>query len=182
LNLFGDLGIEYLIGGSVASSLYGEFRHTNDIDFVADVREEHVQALVRELEPDCYLDSETILEAIRAMSSFSVLHLETMVKADIFLRRPGAWADEQWARRRITMIGPPDEPVSIYIPSAEDMILQKLVWFRMGGGISDRQWRDVGGMLEVQRPTLDLLYLRRWADDLGIADLLEKAIAEADAT
>ena len=121
---------------------------------MADVRAEHVRALVHEPEPDFHP----------------------------FMRQPGAWTDEQWRRRRTTVIGPPDEAVSVYLSSAEDMILQKLAWHRMAGAVSDRQWRDVAGMLGVQRPTLDFPYLRRWAADLGITDLLEKAIEEADAT
>ncbi len=66
-----------------------------------------------------------------------------------------------------------------YIASAEDTVLTKLEWYRMGGEVSDRQWRDVLGVLKVQGKRLDLAYLRRWATELGIADLLERALAEA---
>ncbi len=67
---------------------------------------------------------------------------------------------------------------ALTLPSAEDMILAKLEWYRLGGETSDRQWSDILGMLKVQGAGLDLAYLRQTAPQLGVSDLLERALVE----
>ena len=67
-----------------------------------------------------------------------------------------------------------------YVCTAEDTILAKLEWYRMGGEVSERQWRDVLGVVAVQGQRLDLDYLRRWATELGVGDLLERALGESN--
>ena len=68
------------------------------------------------------------------------------------------------------------EPIAI--ASAEDIILEKLRWFRLGEEVSERQWRDVVDVIKVQDDSLDLVYLRQWATALGVSDLLERALRE----
>lgn len=176
---FDALNIAYFVGGSVASSLHGIFRATQDIDFVADIREEQVDAFVVALEDEFYVDGDMIREAIQTRSSFNVIHLPTMVKADVFLSPVSPWAKEQWARRRQERIGQDEDAETVYLASAEDMILQKLNWYRLGGGISDRQWGDVQGMLKVQGKALEFEYLWHWAEELGLSDLLDRALGDA---
>ena len=176
---FDALHIAYLIGGSVASSVHGIYRFTNDVDFVVDLKEDAIAPLVAELEGEFYIDAAMIQEAIQTASSFSVLHLPTMVKADCFLRPPGAWKEEEWARRRVEQFGSGEEVFAAALAGPEDMILQKLAWYRLGRGVSDRQWGDVTGMLKVQANTLDYAYLRRWAADQNLTELLQKAYADA---
>jgi len=69
---------------------------------------------------------------------------------------------------------------SVYIVSPEDIILAKLEWYRLGGEVSDRQWRDVLGVLKTRAGELDLDYLRKWAGELKVNDLLERALDEAE--
>ena len=171
---FDALGIEYMIGGSLASSVHGLYRYTNDVDMVADVREEHIAPLVAALESQFYIDDEMMRDAIQEASSFNVIYLEGMIKADIFIRQKSAWVDMEWSRRKMEKLGAGDAP-SVYVASPEDMILQKLRWFRMGGGVSDRQWGDITGMLKVQQPNLDYAYLKQWATHLALTDLLAQA-------
>lgn len=173
------LNIPYLIGGSVASSIYGIYRATNDIDFVADIKHEHVDAIVAALQDEFYVDGDMIRDAIDTQSSFNVLHLPTMVKVDVFLFQPTPWKREEWARRRVEYIGSENDRLAIQIASPEDMILQKLVWYRMGGGVSDRQWGDITGMLKVQAEKLDYAYLRRWAEELALSQLLQRALDDS---
>lgn len=179
-SVFDVLQVDYLVGGSIASSLHGSYRSTQDVDFVADISMGKIGAFVAALQEEFYVDAEMIEEAIRTNSSFSVIHLPTMVKADVFLKKPTVWADWEWQRRTIERIGSDDSAFAIYVASPEDMVLQKLYWFQLGGRVSERQWNDVQGILKVQSATLDLSYLIRGASELNLMTLLTEALKEAD--
>ena len=171
------LHIRYAVGGSLASSLHGVMRSTLDVDIVADMNFEHIPLLVAELSKEFYADEEMMRDAVEHRSSFNLIHYETAFKVDIFIPRPRAFDQMQLERRRTSIIST-DPEESIYIASPEDTILAKLDWYRMGGEVSDRQWRDILGVLKTREGELDLDYLRTWAIDLKVADLLERALAE----
>jgi hypothetical protein len=171
------LGVAYFIGGSLASAIHGISRATMDVDIVADLHEEHLTALVKMLEGDFYIDDEAVHTAILRHSSCNLIHRETMFKVDIFVRKARPYDHAQFDRReRQTLATEPER--FAYVASAEDMILAKLEWYRMGGEVSERQWRDVQNIIKVQADRLDQAYLRGWAGQLGISDLLESALAE----
>ncbi len=172
-------GIVYWIGGSMASSKYGDQRSTQDVDIVAKMRAEHVPALAEAWQQHFYVDEELMYDAIRLQSSFNIIHLETTFKADIFIARSDAWTEEEASRRRLVELIPGHESTLFYIASPEDMILQKLNWFRMTNGVSERQWRDVQKMLEVQSQRLEYDYLRYWAAELNLSVLLKQAMTAA---
>ncbi len=92
---FDSLGIRYLIGGSVASSVYGVPRATQDVDLVADIRPNHVDALTSALMGEFYVDADMIRDAIQRRASFNVVHLATMFKADIFVLQGDSWSREE---------------------------------------------------------------------------------------
>ncbi len=172
------LGIEYVLGGSLASSVLGEPRSTVDIDLALAIREAAIADLVRALEPAFFVDPESAREAVRRHASFNILHRETMMKVDLFVLGGSAFDREQ-LRRRLEVSVSPDSQRLVAVSSPEDLVLRKLAWYRAGGGVSDRQWRDVLGVLKVQRGRVDVAYLRRWGDELGLRDLLERALAES---
>ena len=172
------LGVPYLIGGSLASTLHGMIRTTQDSDIIAEMRTEHIQPFVSSLENDFFIDEEMIVDAVQRNSSFNILHRETMFKVDIFIPYPRSFQQSQLARAQRQAFEL-DTKVSAIFASAEDTILSKLEWYRMGGETSERQWRDILGILKTRAGDLDLEYLKKWAKDLNVADLLERALNEA---
>jgi len=171
------VGVEYHLGGSLASSIHGEPRATNDVDLVVDLAPERVDALVAELGTDFAIDRESLIEAARSRASCNIFYLPLFTKIDLFVSPRGAFERSEMRRRRTVPVGAAGE--TLYVKSAEDVVLRKLVWFRDGGGHSEKQWRDVVQVLRLNRGALDERLLLEWADALGVAKLLVKARAEA---
>lgn len=169
------LGIANTIGGSIASSYAGEPRSTIDIDIVAAIEAGQVPALVAALVGDFYIDEDAVLRAVRERSSTNLIHSASMLKVALFVAGGTPLDAQQLARRRMVSLG---EGVAIAVHPPEDILLQKLRWYRLGGEISDRQWRDVMGIVRVQGARLDLDYLRQNAPTLAVDDLLERALRE----
>lgn len=172
---FDELGIEYVVGGSLASSVYGVPRATQDVDLVADLTITHADRLEELLGREFYVDADMIRDAVRRRGSFNVIHLATMFKADVFLMRRDDWSREEMKRARLEELDGPDGAVTIRFASPEDTLLHKLVWYRLGDEVSDRQWSDILGVLKIQGEDLDGGYLDKWASQLDVADLLDRA-------
>lgn len=176
---FERLRIRYVLGGSLASSLHGIPRATMDVDLVAEMAAWHAAPLARALESEFFVDPEMIVDAISRHASFNVIYLPTMFKADVFVLKPDPWWEVEMERGREELIGAGTDALRLRVATAEDTLLYKFVWYRLGNQISDRQWQDALGILRVQRNTLDWRYLRTWARHLDVTELLEKAVAEA---
>ncbi|MDH4240264.1 MAG: hypothetical protein OEW48_11945 [Phycisphaerae bacterium] len=181
IGCFEKLGIAYYIGGSVASSAYGIARATIDVDLVADIKVPQVNLLVKALETGYYIDAEMIREAIHRSTSFNLIHLETMIKIDVFIVKDQPYDSEVLARRCADTL---DEESSrtFYLSSAEDIILSKLRWYQKGGEVSEQQFKDVLGVLKVQADKLDLEYLKYWASMLNLSDLLKRSFNDSGMT
>jgi hypothetical protein len=178
VRVFDALQIRYVVGGSLASSIYGIPRSTQDVDLVADLRLSDVDAMTSALAGEFYVDADMIREAIRRRASFNVVHLETMFKADIFVSRGDPWSREEMARARTERLDTPEGSATVRFSSPEDTLLHKMIWYKLGDQVSDRQWRDILGILSVQGGALDREYLDRWALSLGVLDLLRRATKE----
>ena len=171
------LGVEYVVGGSLATSLHGIPRATLDVDIVADLRMPHLEPFVAALNASFYVDPDMVREAIRRRATFNILHLGTMFKVDVFVIGADELLSIELSRkRRVRVLEEPQ--ADLFVASPEDMVLQKLIWYREGGGVSDRQWGDVIGVIKTQGNRLDLAYLHLWAGRKGISELLERALAK----
>ena len=167
-----DLDVAYTVGGSIASSLAGEPRSTIDIDIVAAIGARHVPGIVARLEGEFYVDPDALAWAVREKRSANLIHHDTQVKVDLFVAGGTPLDFQQLARRLDVDLG----GRRLHVHPPEDILLQKLRWFRLGGEVSDRQWRDILGIVRVQGVRLDVAYLREHAPTLGVADLLERAL------
>ena len=173
-----SLEIRYLIGGSFASAIHGVARMTADVDLVVDLSLNQIDPLVLALEGEFYVDAEAMRDAVRRRQSCNLIHLATMFKVDIFVQKRRPFDKAQFDRRERRPIAL-DPERQAYIATAEDNILAKLEWYRLGGETSERQWNDVQNVLKTQSGRLDLDYLGQWATALGIADLVMRALKDA---
>lgn len=170
------VGARWCIGGSVASSLLGIARATLDVDLVADLRASHVSPLCAALVADYYVDEDTCRWAVSTRRSFNAIHLATMIKIDVFCAKNDALSQAELSRRLVLDVSGRAVPVC----SPEDIILQKLMWFKESGG-SERQWSDARGVAQIRLAELDLGYLEENATDAGIHELLTRLLAEVQA-
>jgi len=170
------LGVRHYVGGSIASSAHGVPRASIDADVVAELGPAHGSALAAALRDAYYVSEERVRDAIARRASFNVIHLETMVKVDVFVSRDRPFDRRAFERARTALFeGGNELPVS----SPEDTVLAKLEWFRRGGEVSERQWTDVMGVLRAGAAP-DEAYLRQGALEIGVADLLGRALDEAE--
>jgi len=172
------LGIAYAVGGSVASSLYGVSRMTRDADLTVEPFPNRIAAFVTAFDPnEFYLSPEAVGIALKDRSTFNILHPSTGYKLDLFVRKDDPFEQSAFSRRTpFAVPGSPDERIQVHSP--EDVILFKLRWYRIGNEVSDQQWRDILGVLHAQRGRLSAEYLDRWAAELGVKDLLNRARGE----
>ena len=163
-------GIPHMVAGSVASSVHGEPRSTQDLDLVVDPTGPALSAFLEALpEDEFYVSEDAARDALRHRRQFNVIDLQTGWKADLILRKDRPFSQTEFERRQpATVLG-----VQVHLARAEDVLLTKLEWAKKGGG-SERQLRDVRGILHADG-ALDEAYLQRWAAALDVVDLLEEA-------
>jgi hypothetical protein len=174
------LGVRYYLTGSVASSAHGIARASLDADIVAGLEPDHIDSLLNRLASAYYIPVDRLRSAVAARSSCNLIHLATMFKIDVFVSKGRPFDREAAERARPQAIDETPDAARFLVASPEDTVLAKLEWFRLGGETSERQWWDVVGILKVTEDA-DRSYLQRWAASLGVADLLERALADAAA-
>lgn len=179
IDMFERLGVPYYVGGSFASSAHGIARATFDVDLIADLRPQHVAELVEALQADYYIDAGMIRGALATRSCFNLIHLATSFKVDVFVLKGRAYDHAALVRKEKRSIDTDSPDIELFLASPEDTVLAKLEWYRLGDEVSDRQWRDVLGIFKSQQGHLDRDYMRKWAVELRVADLLDRALREA---
>jgi hypothetical protein len=170
------LGVRHTIGGSIAASFAGEPRSTIDVDFVAALSDRHVAPLVVAATPEFYVAEAALHRAVALRGTANLIHQDSQIKVDLFVAGGTPLDDQQLARRLRVEIRPGQV---IYIHPPEDILLQKLRWYRKGGGTSDRQWRDAIAIVRTQGQRLDRSYLVANAPALEVETLLERVLREA---
>lgn len=174
-----NMGIPYVLGGSMASSTHGAPRSTNDADIMVEAFPGREAEFAAAFGDEYYVSLAAIVDANRRRSSFNVINTLIGFKLDFFVQKDRPFDASAMARRQERLV--PEgatEPTAILSP--EDAILTKLEWYRLGGESSDRQWRDILEMLEFQGARLDFAYLQKWSQELQVQDLLEAALAQLD--
>lgn len=179
----GQLGIPYYLAGSLASSIYGMQQMAQDVDLVVDLCDRHAAPLVSLLEHDYAIDRQAVKEALLCGSSFSMIHLNSLMKVDIILPKRSAF--DVHMKQFVGTYMLDDQYSPFRVASVYEMILFKLHRYtqnlrsRRDGMVDDAQWNDILGMLKVQGFTLDVPLLERWARILGITDMFSQALIDA---
>ena len=169
------LSIPYMLVGSLASTIHGEYRTTHDTDLAVLCTAHHAQPLVERLESSFLIRLPDLLDGLTHTRQFSATHLSTMFRIDFFVRDSTPFAKMEFQRRQPIVIRE-NPPCIAWFATVEDTILSKLRWYQLGGGISDRQWCDIQTMLRVNEDTLDYMYLQHWGVDLQLTYLLDAAV------
>jgi hypothetical protein len=167
------VGAEYFLGGSLASSLQGEPRATNDIDFVIALPLGKVRELAAALGAEFEVDIDTLRDAVLRASCANAFYLPVVTKIDFFGRGYEPFDESEFSRRRTTVVSASGE--SLVVKAPEDTVLRKLLWFRAGGEVSEKQWRDIVSVLQISGDKMDQNYLATWASRLHVSELLERA-------
>ncbi len=177
VEVFIGLEITSYIQGTVAASLYGMQRAAFDVHLVADLCMEHVDILLEHLKSRYAIDEQMIKDAMNARTAFDIIHIASLVKIRVSFTRHNDF--ERHIRQRLQKHVLLENSSTFFVASPEDVILTQLIEYRTNGEVSDDQWNEILGVLKVQSDNLDLAYLRRWADELKISDLLKRGYVDA---
>jgi hypothetical protein len=161
------LNIPYLITGSMASMAYGEPRFTNDIDIVADVRPDQVEAMKACFpEADFYLETESMKKAIVRGQQFNIIHPSSGLKIDVIIHHKDAFDVSRFGRARQLHIS---DTRTANFAAPEDVILKKMEYYQKGE--SEKHLRDIAGMIKISGSQIDRTYLVSWAEKLGLMEI-----------
>lgn len=175
------MGVGFHVGGSLAASVHGLVRTAFDVDLAADLTSESANELACALRDAYLVDGPSLQRAVLWRTSFSLLHLETLLKIDVFVPADRPFDRRMRERVRALEIPCAEGVVRIPVVSAEDVVVTKLEWYRDGGEVTSRHWDDAVGVLLVQESRIDRGYLDRWTRELGLEELLQRAFAAAAA-
>ena len=175
---FNRIGVRHYIGGSVASTMHGAIRSTIDVDLVCDLRADQIDTFLAGFGPEFYVSGSAVRQAVEKRSCFNLIHLPTAYKVDVFVSR-GRPFDEAAMKRAVLFPLTVGQETTVPVATPEDSIVAKLEWFRLGDETSERQWNDVSRLVALHGESLDTAHMRRMAESVGVADLLDRLLGAA---
>lgn len=174
---FQRLGVQHYVGGSVASTIHGAIRSTMDVDLVCELRADQIEPFLAAFGDDFYVSGPAVRQAVERRSCFNLVHLPTAYKVDVFVSRGRPFDRAAMARAVLQRLAA-DDPLQVPVATAEDSIVAKLEWFRLGDESSQRQWGDVSRLVALHGPALDVAHMRRMAESVGVVGLLDRLLSE----
>ena len=152
----------------------GEPRSTVDVDIAVALSADRLPQLLERVRPSFYVPDVAAARAVSEKESFNIIHNEEAMKVDLFVLGDGV-LDANQLSRRVQFALPTEPPAMVWITSPEDQVLRKLDWYRQSGQVSDRQMRDVIAILNINGDSLDMTYLTKTAELVGLSQLLDRA-------
>ena len=183
VNLFDELNVSHYLGGSIASSVYGMQQLAKDIDLVADLHEHMLPSLFALSRHGYLVDEDEVQQAFQAKTSFSLIHLDSLMKIDVILPKHDGF--DIAMRPLVTQYILDKRYPPFHVASVNEMILFKLHRYNQhellhtDGMHDDAEWNDILGMLKVQGPNLNLTLLEQWTKDLAIEDTWQQALIDS---
>lgn len=165
--------IPHMLVGSLSSNSYGIERATKDADFVIELGDRSIAQLAGALAPEIVVDPQASFESVTMISRYEAHHVSSGFAIEFFVLSDEAFHRERFARRKKFAFG----PVHAYLPTVEDVVVQKLRWFSRAKRSKD--FEDARDVINVQSPFLDLDYIRRWTDQHGTRELFEQLYLES---
>lgn len=162
-----DAGINYMLTGSMALSIYSQPRMTRDVDLVVELRSADAMRISQLFQGEFECDADEIREAIASERMFNLIHVERVVKIDFVIRKSSPYRREEFNRRQRREL----DGFEVWVVSPEDLLLSKLAWAK--DTESEQQLRDVRGLVAAGKE-LDWVYLERWAREVGVTELLNQ--------
>ncbi len=162
-------GIDYMISGSVALSFYTEPRMTRDIDIVIHLKGENLDKMMEIFGSDFYIDRDMMKEAVSFQSMFNIIHLETLVKIDLIIRKNEEYRLLEFNNRKKRKLNEDD----VYVVAIDDLIISKLFWAK--DSLSEIQIKDIVNLMKVD---FDLEYVKKWCVQLNLEDILRRVLNE----
>ena len=182
IKLFTDildkLNIPYAIGGSIASSLHGRVRFTQDADITVMALDDKTDPFYSLTNRHFYISKSAMHQAIRNKTSFNVIHTQTAFKIDVFVAQDNEFNNNLLQRAKKIKLSE-DTEKTFSVVSAEDIVLLKLMWYKQTDCTSEQQWSDILSVLTAQASTIDFEYLKTWSTKLQVDVLLNKAMKES---
>ena len=159
--------IAYMISGSIALNYYAQPRLTRDIDIVVALKREDIERVISLFAEDFYIDADAVRNAIDQLGMFNIIHYDHVLKVDFIVRKETPYRQEEFARRIAVEI----EGVPMWLVTAEDLLLSKLLW--AAESHSEMQLQDVRNLIRAVAD-LDWTYIECWADELTVDELLRE--------
>ncbi|MEA3475402.1 MAG: hypothetical protein U9R23_03005 [Candidatus Cloacimonadota bacterium] len=169
INRFNEINIPYMLTGSLAMNYYAEPRMTRDIDFIIVLQPKMKIGLIQKFKDDYYISEKAFSEAIKYNSMFNIIHKQSVIKADLIIRKNSEYRENEFKRRKKVII----QGHSIYIVSKEDLIISKIFWSRESK--SEIQKRDIINLLN---DNYDKNYLIEWLKKIELYNFAKEFVGE----